>query len=86
MCPYIKDKDAACVVFIMENYVNYSGLVLLSAREIAFNVVDMPVKTLALLKKSADITISLGSRIELAQVLDVPGIRYPSAICVSDSV
>ena len=59
---------------------------MLSDGEIAFNVVDIPEKTLALLKKSADITISLGSRIELAQVLDVPGIRYPSAICVSDSV
>ena len=86
MCPYIEDKDVACLVILMENYVSYPGLVMPSDREIVFNVVDIPEKTLALLKKSADITISLGSRIELAQVLDVPGIRYPSAICVSDSV
>ena len=59
---------------------------MLSAREIAFNVVDMPVKTLALLKKSTDITILLGSRVELAQVLNILGIQYLIAICVSDSV
>ena len=59
---------------------------MLSAREIAFNVVDMPVKTLALLKKSTDITILLGSRVELAQVLNILGIRYLIAICISDSV
>ena len=86
MCPYIKDKDAACVVFLMENYVNYSGLVMLSDREIVFNVVDILVKTLALLKKSTNITIWLRSRIELAQVLNIPGIRYFIAICISDSV
>ena len=86
MCPYIKDKDAACVVFLMENYVNYSGLVMLSDREIVFNVVDILVKTLALLKKSTDITILLRSRIELAQVLNIPGIRYLIAICISDFV
>ena len=59
---------------------------MLSDREIAFNVVDMPVKILALLKKSIDITILLGSRIELAQVLNIPGIRYLITICISDSV
>ena len=86
MCPYIKDKDAACVVFLMENCVSYPGLVMLSDREIVFNVVDIPEKTLALLKNSADITILLGSRIKLAQVLNIPGIWYFIAICISDSV
>ena len=86
MRPYIKDKDVACVVILMENCVNYPGLVMLPAREIAFNVVDMPVNTLALLKKSTDITILLGSRVELAQVLNILGIRYLIAICISDSV
>jgi len=70
----------------MENCVSYLGLVMLSGREIAFNIVNTPVRTLALLKKSTDITILLGSRIELAQVLDIPGIRYPIAICISDSI
>ena len=86
MRPYIKDKDAACVVILMENCVSYPGLVMLSDREIIFNVVDILVKTLALLKKSTDITILLGSRIELAQVLNIPGIRYFIAICISDFV
>ena len=86
MRPYIKDKDAACVVILMENSVSYPGLVMLSAREIAFSVVDMPVKTLDLLKKSTDITILLGSRIEFAQVLDIPGIWYLIAIFISDYV
>ena len=86
MRPYIKDKDAACVVILMENYVSYPGLVIPSDREIVFNVVDIPEKTLALLKKSADITILLGSRIELAQVLNIPRIWYFIAICTSDSV
>ena len=86
MRPYIKDKNTACVVILMENCVSYPVLVMLSAREITFNVVDMLVKTLALLKKSTDITILLGSRIELAQVLNIPGIRYFIAICISDSV
>ena len=86
MRPYIKDKDAACVVILMENCVSYPRLVMLSAREITFNVVDMLVKTLALLKKSTDITILLGSRIELAQVLNIPGIQYFIDICISDSV
>ena len=86
MRPYIKDKDAACVVFLMENCVSYPGLVMLSDREIVYNVVDILVKTLALLKKSTDITILLGSRVEHAQVLNIPGIRYLIAICISDSV
>ena len=86
MRPYIKDKDAACVVILMENCVSYPGLVMPSDREIVFNIVDIAEKTLALLKKSVDITILLGSRIELAQVLNIPGIRYFIAICISDSV
>ena len=72
MCPYVRDKDAACVVILMENCVSCRELVMLSDRKIAFNVVDMPVKALALLKKSSDITILLGSRIELAQVVNIP--------------
>ena len=86
MCPYVRDKDAACVVILMESCVSCRELVMLSDRKIAFNVVDMPVKTLALLKKSSDITILLGLRIELAQVLNIPGIRYLIAICIGDSV
>ena len=86
MRPYIKDKDAACVVIQMENCVCYPGLVMLSDREIVFNVVDILLKTLALLKKSTDITILLRSRIELAQVLNILGIRYFIAICISDFV
>ena len=86
MRPYIKDKDAACIVILVENCVSYPGLVMLSDREIAFNIVDILVKTLALLKKSTNITILLRSRIELAQVLNIPGIRYFIAICISDSV
>ena len=84
--PYIKDKDAACVVILMENCVSYPELVILSDIEITFKVVDMLVKTLVLLKKSTDITILLGSRIEFAQVLNILGIRYLIAICISDSV
>ena len=70
----------------MENCVSYPVLVMLSDREIVFNVVDILVKTLALLKKSTDVTILLGSRIELAQVLNIPGVRYLIAICNSDSI
>ena len=84
--PYIKGKDASCVVILMENCISYPELVMLSDGEIVFNVVDILVKTLALLKKSTDITILLGSRVELAQVLNIPGIRYLIAICISDSV
>ena len=76
MRPYIKDKDAACVVILMENCVSYPELVILSDIEIIFKVVDMLVKTLVLLKKSTDITILLGSRIEFAQMLDILGIWY----------
>jgi len=80
------DKDAACVVILIENCVSYPGLVIPSDREIVFNVVDIPEKTLALLKNSADITILLGSRVELVQVVNILGIRYLIAICISDSV
>ena len=52
----------------------------------AFNVVKQLMKTLALLKRSTDITMLLGSRIEFVQVLNVPGIGYLLAICISDSV
>ena len=86
MRPYIKDMATACVVVLMENCVSYPGLVMLSDREIAFNVVDILIKALALLKKSTDITILLRSRIELAQVLNIPRIRYFIVICISDSV
>ena len=86
MRPYIKGKDAACVVILMENCISYPELGMLSDGEIAFNVVNMPLRTLASLKKSIDNTRLLGSRIKLAQVLDVPGIRYLIGICISDSV
>ena len=86
MRPYIKGKDAACVVILMENCISYPELVMLSDRKIAFNVVDIPLRTLASLKKSTDNTRLLGSRKKLAQVLDVPGIRYLIAIRISDSV
>ena len=86
MRPYIKGKDAACVIILMENYISYPELVMLSDGEIAFNVVDIPLRTLASLKKSTDNTRLLGSRKKLAQVLDVLGIRYLIAICISDSV
>ena len=86
MHPYIKGKDAACVVILMENCISYPELVKLLDGEIAFNVVDIPLRTLASLKKSTDNTKLLGSRKKLAQVLDVPGIRYLIAICISDSV
>ena len=86
MCPYIKGKDAACVVILMKNCISYPELGMLSDGEIAFNVVDMPLRTLASLKKSTDNTRLLGLRIKFAQVLDVPGIQYLFAICISDSV
>ena len=76
----------ACVVILMENCVSYPELVMLSDGEITFNVVDMPLKTLTSLKKSTENTRLLGSRIKLAQVLDVLGIRYLIVICISDSV
>ena len=71
---------------MMENCISYLELVMLSDGEIAFNVVDIPLRTHASLKKSTDITILLRSRIELAQVLNIIGIRYFIAICISDSV
>ena len=86
MRPYIKGKDAACVIILMENYISYPELVMLSDGEIAFNVVDIPLRTLASLNKPTDSTRLLGSRIKPVQVLDVPGIRYLIAICISDSV
>ena len=71
----------ACVVILMENCISYPELVILSDGEIAFNVVDIPLRTLASLKKSTDNTRLLGLRKKLAQVLNVPGIRtsLPSA-------
>ena len=64
----------------MENCISYPELVMLLDGEIAFNVVDIPLRTLASLKKSTDNTRLLGSRKKLAQVLDVPGIQYLIAI------
>ena len=52
----------------------------------AFNVVKQLMKTLALLKRSTDITMLLGSRIKSAQVLDIPRIGYLISICISNSV
>ena len=86
MCPYIEDKDVACLVILMENCVSYPGLVMLSDREIVYNVVDILVKTLALLKKSTDIATLFGSRIEIAQVLNIPGIGYLITIYIRDSI
>ena len=86
MRPYIKGKDASCIVILMENCISYPELVMLSDGEIAFNVVDIPLRTLASLKKSTDNTRLLGSRIKLAQVLDVLEIRYLIAIYISNSV
>ena len=86
MRPYIKGKDAACVVILIENCISYLELVMLSDGEIAFNVVDILLRTLASLKKSIDNTRLLGSKIKPAQVLDVPGIRYLIAICIIDYV
>ena len=86
MRPYIKGKDAACVVILMENCISYPELVMLSDGEIAFNVVDIPLRTLALLKIPTDSTRLLGSRKKLAQVLNVLGIWYLIAVCISYSV
>ena len=52
----------------------------------AFNVVDEPMKIIALLKRSSDITMLLGSRVKSAQVLNIQGIGYLIAICISNSV
>ena len=86
MRPYVKGKDTACVVIQMENCISYPEQVMLSDGEIAFNVVDIPLMTLASLKKSTVDTRLLGSRIKLAQVLDVPEIWYLIAIYISNSV
>ena len=42
----------------------------------AFNVVEKLMTIVALLKRSSDITMLLGSRIKSTQVLNVPGIGY----------
>ena len=52
----------------------------------AFNVVEKLMTIVALLKRSFDITMLLGSRVKSAQVLNVPGIGYLVAICISNSV
>ena len=52
----------------------------------AFNVVEKLMKALALLKRSTDITMLLGSRIKSAQVLNIQGIGYLIAICISNFV
>ena len=54
--------------------------------KIASNVVEQLIETLALLKRSTDITMLLGSRIKYAQVLNVPEIGYLITICISDSL
>ena len=77
-----KGKDAACVVVLKENYVSYPEEVMLSVWKTAFEVVDILAKSFALLEKSTYITMLLGSRIEHAQVLNIPGIRYLIAICI----
>ena len=66
------------------NYLESSGD---AARlKTAFNVVERLTKTLALLKRSTDITVILGSRIKSAQVLDIPGIRYLITVGIGNSV
>ena len=52
----------------------------------AFNVVEKSMKAFALLKRSTDIIMLLGSRIKSAQVLNVPGIGYLVAIYISNYV
>ena len=54
--------------------------------KIAFNVVEKLVKTLALLKRSTDITMLHGSRIKSVQVFNITRIGYLIAICISNSV
>jgi len=51
-----------------------------------FNVVKKLMTIVALLKRSSDITMLLGSRVKSAQVLNIPGIGYLIAICISDFV
>ena len=52
----------------------------------AFSVVEKLMKAFALLKRSTNITMLLGSRIKSAQVLNIPGIGYLIATSISDSV
>ena len=52
----------------------------------AFSVVKKSMKAFALLKRSIDIIMLLGSRIKSTQVLNVPGIGHLIAIYISDSV
>ena len=52
----------------------------------AFSVVEKSMKAFALLKRSTDIIMLLESTIKSAQVLNVPGIGYLVAICISNSV
>ena len=52
----------------------------------AFNVIDKLVTIIALLKRSSDNTMLLGSRIKSVQVLNIPGIGYLIAICIKNSV
>ena len=52
----------------MENCISYPVLVMQSDGEIAFNVVDIPLRTLASLKKSTDNTRLLGSRKKLVKI------------------
>jgi len=49
--PYIKDKDVACVVFLMGNCVSYPELMMLSDGEIVFNVVDYTGKDSCFIKE-----------------------------------
>ena len=52
----------------------------------AFNVVDELMTIVALLKRSSDNAMLLGSRIKSAQVLNIPGTGYIIAIFISNSV
>ena len=66
------------------NYLESSGD---AARlKTAFNVVDKLMIIVAFLKRSSDITMLLGSRIKSVQVLNIPGIGYLIAVCISNSV
>ena len=109
LCPYIEDKDVACIVIPMENCVSYPKQVIKVGMNLwrlswlqkpfwrvvqddvvrlktASNVVEQLIETLALLKRSTNITMLLGSRIKSVQVLNVPEIGYLITICISDSV
>ena len=52
----------------------------------AFSVVEKLMKAFALLKRSTNITMLLGSRIKSKQVLNIPRIGYLIAICISNFV